>query len=1145
MYIIQDTYYKILIIMTSEKSYDNVESGSKPKIAEVAGIIKSITFPTKKDEPTKFRIYCPNMKQSFDGICELYCPLRIDDTIYALCLVDNQSKLKIIKPPFVQPAIDKNSVIQCFIRVFKTGFGPCNKLYNNIVDIAGDEESVIPFLSGIAQSWYDTRNSEILTMFHGLEPEEVTKLLQWWYRERNLRRLYLFGLNKKEINSCRMTCDDIYIKCMNNPYTVPSISLDKCDSILDRLNKPINHEERIRGSIVRILWKNVNESAWTGTPSRLLLKQFPDIKSHISILRDNYDIVTEMQTVYLKFQHKVETELCDIICKIASTDKIKYDTPVDQLVTLDDGSKIERFGAHFTRTLSEDQMKAVQGALDHKISIVTGGAGTGKCLAPGTKILMYNGSIINVEDVKTGDMIMGPDSSARIVLSTCSGNDQMFKIIPEKGQSFICNLPHILTLSGIKPYIDIFTINNKISYKVSYTIKGKLYDKYFDNAENSNNFISKLEPDIFDISLEDYLSKQNELNCYLFHQDIQFPFNKIDYIDFGFERNEISAYNIGINIGEYCKEGFLLKDSSTFENNLIQECKINSKEIRLEFLAGLSDSSLRIKDHNIVTKELRFVHNNDTKLIELLEFIGYSLGFMVVKDGDNILIYGNINKIPMKNLFNEEFENIERANYHKFNVLKLDNNKYHGFTLSGDGRFLLGDFKVTHNTTCLAEIIHNLELRSVSYAVCSFTGKAVARIREVTKRKNPCTIHRLIMNARSNPFERRKNQFEKDTTINLCQHILIDEASMVTEELFYDLMKTYPNVEKITFIGDVNQLQPIGWGSLFKELLKSETIPTYKLTTNYRVYTVDGERDGIILNANAIISHDIDYPFEFTFTSNFSIIEGPIERVYDIIQGCFSSAIKSNQLVVVAPFNKDLELINRKFQEYYTIGARSVTDSRGFKWMIGDRVMLTENDNEIGVFNGETGVIRDITITSILVDFGSSGCHEFLLEPSTNKRDYYPIGSSSSRYYRGNNTDEIFDGDEGERDEERTVKRLIHGYALTVDKSQGSEWDFVILFISEFNMGNFINKNRIYTALTRAKRCVWCVVTDLDAFNICAVKRPPFRCENLSKRLSNNLPHLPPFKITPPVSNLEMNNETGIEQVPQDYYDTGYDCDDY
>jgi hypothetical protein len=795
--------------------------------AEVTGIVTHV--PRKLTKPATFRIHCPNICKTFDAVCDLYCPVREGDTIHALCMFGPDGKLHVSRPPFVQPAMDRASIVQCFIIILRIGYGPATKIYNVISRIAGGDEQVIPFLSGLSQSWNDTHNTEILFMFGSIDSDDIKKLLNWWYRERNLRRLYLFGLTKKEINACRMTCDEIYQRCMTNPYTVPAIPIDKCDMILDRMNKRPNQDDRLRGMIVRIMWRNVHESGWTGTPTRFLTRQFPNIREHVPALKAEYGIVAEMETAYLKFQHQVETWVTEYMVNMKNQDVITYDTPVDERITLPDGRVIERMSPHFTREMSEEQQRSVQGALDHTICIITGAAGTGK-------------------------------------------------------------------------------------------------------------------------------------------------------------------------------------------------------------------------------------------------------------------------------------------------------------------------------TSVLGQIIHNLELRGVTYAVCSFTGKAVARIREVTKKRNPSTMHRLISNTRKNHLDKRSTQFEKDIPLMDYEYVIIDEASMVTTELLYDFLQAYPNIKHLILVGDVNQLPPIGWGSLFYQLVKSETIPTYRLTTNYRVYTTTGERDGIILNANAIITHDPQFPFEFVPTTNFSVIDGPIERVYDIVKGCFSAGIKAEQIVILSPYNRILSVLNETFQNIYNVGARYRTDSRGVKWMIGDRVMMTENDQDIGVFNGEQGTIRDLTDKAILVDFGYSGCHEFLLEPSHDDRANVPQGMTASYWRRGQMAEQVLDGDEGDTNDERTVKKLTHGYALSIDKSQGSEWDFVILCIQEFNTGSFLNKNRIYTALTRAKRCVWSVVSDPESFQVAAVKNPPFRSENLAKRLSARLPNLKPFRLPPPIKDLEMQNDLPImpdDDVPGDYFDTGFDADDY
>jgi hypothetical protein len=1173
--------------------------------AEVSGIVTRVDYGQRRGDPTRFKIHCPNMGKTFDAVCELFCPIRQGDTIYALCRIGLDSVLHVARPPFVQPAIDRDTMIQCFMRALKQGFGPAVKFYSTISKIAQGDENVIPFLTGIAQSWNDTHNCDILFMFHGIEHEDVKKLLGWWHRERNLRRLYLFGLTKKEINACRMTCDEIYQRCMVNPYTVPAIPLEKCDMILDQLNKTSDMNDKIRGSIVRMIWKRLNESGWTGVSTRILAKQFPDIKAHIEILRSDYDVVAEMELAYLKFPHKVEVWIAEFIINKCREDLIDYSTPIDEYVTKGEKT-IKRMSAHFTRELAEDQQKAVQGALDHGLCIVTGPGGTGKCVAKGTPILMFDGNIKKIESIKVGEYVMGPDSLPRRVLSKCLGVDDMFEIVPNKGKSFVCNTPHVITLKGFVPFLGFRTDRAK-GHIAIYSVRGCQKRKAFLTKEEAQIFIDSLQEDIFDIPLNEYMTRSYEHKrySYLFHVGITFPEQQVpmdpymigywlgdgksscaaittadpEIVQVYTERlanyqlelspvgpSDPITYRI-VGSGDNYRRPYAnqfscaLRDLDMLDNKHIPNVyKINSRQVRLQLLAGLVDS-----DGYAAQGYIEIIQKN-TRLADDIEYLAFSLGFMItrVECEKGCMYKGEMrNGIYQRmNIFGEGLEEIpvilprkqsaprkidKRATCLSFEVVPRGRGIYCGFELDGDGRFLLGDFLVTHNTTVLGQVVHNLELRGINYAVCSFTGKAVARIREVTKKRNPATMHRLISNTRKSQMDRKSNQFEKDIPLSEYEHVIIDEASMVTTELLYDFLQAYPNIQKLTLIGDVNQLSPIGWGSLFQQMLLSETIPTYRLTTNYRVYISEGERDGIILNANMIVAHDPLYPFEFITTSNFSIIDGPIERVYDIIKGCYTSGIRAEQLVIISPYNRPLDSLNRTFQTIYNDGSRSATDSRGTKWAIGDRVMLTENDADTGIFNGESGTIRDITSQAILVDFGSSGCHEFLLEP-TQERAYYDQGTTHSYGRRGQQMDSVLDGDEGDLDDERTVKRLKHSYAISIDKSQGSEWDFVIVYIDEFNVGSFINRNRIYTGITRAKRCCWMVVSDIDSLNTAAVKPSPKRCENLAKRISAQLPNLKPFKIASPIPALEMNGDMPIlpeDIIPQDAIDTGFDFDDF
>ena len=1118
----------IKITLNIKSPVQQVQQG--PQLAEVSGTITKVDFPATRNDPTTFRIHCPNINKTFDAVCSLYCPVRQGDTIYALCMIGPDQRLHLTRAPFVQPPLGKEYVTQCFTRIMKHGHNLSIKLFNIMSRMVGNDDAVIGHLSNIAQLWEDTHAETIISDFNGFEPDSIKKFLSWWHRERNLRRLYLFGLNKQEINACRATCDTIYERCVGNVYTLPAIPLEKCADIMDRQNKRPKAEDKIRGEIIRYIWLMLHRNGWSGVPTRMLMRQYPKIKDHVEALKEQYGMVAELETAYLIFPNRVEKFLCDYFAAKQRANNIEYDTPLDVQVTGKDNSVFTRHSAHYTRPMSEDQMKGVQGALDHTVSILTGGAGTGKCLGKNTPVFMYDGSIKMVQDLVCGDQLMGPDSKSRHISGLTTGFDNMYEICPSIGSPFVCNSVHMLTLSAFKPFV---VMENNTWY-ACFSTNGVQIRKVCGTRNHAEQFIATLDNDIIDVPLNEYIERKDRDDWLLYHVAVNFPEQNVAF----------NPYMIGFWLG-HGSEQFNHRISEAFGSDrdkyhhlarfakhLPLEYKVNSSHIRLQVLAGVIDKAGQFTENSIMITVGTEIAAKD------VEYLILSLGFMaeilrtptkfiVAMSGDNLQeipsVLHNRKKLQERNQY--------RANNVAFEVRPVGPGEYYGFQLSGDGRFLLGNFLVTHNTTCITQIVHNLELRGVSYALCSFTGKAVARLREVTKKRNSSTMHRLIARSKKDQLDLRNTQFEKDVPLAEYEHVIIDETSMVTSELMYDFLQAYPNIKRLTLVGDVNQLPPIGWGTMLQQLMKSETIPTYRLTTNYRVYTQTGERDGVILNANAIISHDAAYPFQFVSTSNFSLMEGPVERVYDIIKGCFAGGIAAEQIVVISPFNRFLDIINKTFQEIYNVGARFVVDSRCVKWMIGDRVMLTANDEEIGVFNGESGLISDLTEKAILVDFKQSGCHEFLLEPS-GERAYFGQGFTKNYYKNGGKATQVLDGDEGD-DDERTVKKLQHSYALTVDKSQGSEWDFVILYIPEFNNGSFLNKNRIYTAITRTKRCCWCVVSDIPSMEQASVKLAPWRCENLGRRLKETLPNLLPFQVAPKGAELlELTMKNDLKDMP-------------
>lgn len=161
------------------------------------------------------------------------------------------------------------------------------------------------------------------------------------------------------------------------------------------------------------------------------------------------------------------------------------------------------------RPYQEKQIADVFGALEKGITkqIISSPTGSGKCLGYNTEVLMYNGTIKKVQDVKVGDKLMSPDSTPRNVLSISNGYGEMVRIVPRKGISWECNLDHILTLV--------------------------------------NSYSKKSAVD--DISVFDYL--YNSSNYYKSGRKQYFPENGIDFPG-TYEELPIDPYFFGLFIGD-------------------------------------------------------------------------------------------------------------------------------------------------------------------------------------------------------------------------------------------------------------------------------------------------------------------------------------------------------------------------------------------------------------------------------------------------------------------------------------------------------------------------------------------------------------------------------------------------------------------
>lgn len=345
--------------------------------------------------------------------------------------------------------------------------------------------------------------------------------------------------------------------------------------------------------------------------------------------------------------------------------------------------------------------------------------------------------------------------------------------------------------------------------------------------------------------------------------------------------------------------------------------------------------------------------------------------------------------------------------------------------------------------------------------------------------------------------------------------IFIDEASMLNAELFYELITTMKRWQtkpfRLILVGDINQLPPIAWGSVMSAMMASKRVPIYRLTVNHRFNRDPAFRCGITINANNIIHYRPEIgPFAIEQTQNFIFRHTANDEALNSIKALIVDFKRANapidQVTILTPYNRDLHDLNMAFKAIYLPGQVSRTDIRGNNWGVGDRVAQTENDYNIDVMNGEEGRITEVRDTSILVAF-PNGVHEF----------FFPLTVTKEKRKRSEHDGNIL---LERKDAGLSTATLLHCFASTVHRSQGSEFFFTIIYLPSMGKGgNHLNLSLLYTAVTRARKA--CVVLSQEETYANAATNPiPFRCEYLSRRLVDAIPYA-----------LEEGESTGVPRM--------------
>ena len=316
--------------------------------------------------------------------------------------------------------------------------------------------------------------------------------------------------------------------------------------------------------------------------------------------------------------------------------------------------------------------------------------GTGKCWLKDTPILMYDGSVKMVQDIQVGDVVMGDDSTPRNVLSLGQGDDEMFDIVPRKGETYTVNSEHILVLKYSGKCL--ITGINTVSYFDKHTLKTKL--RSFASKEEAESFMAAMEADenkIVEIEVQDYLNLPPSMAMKLntFRRGVDFPEQSIDF----------NPYICGLALN----------------GAIPHSLKINSKNIRLHLLAGILDAKA-----DYLTKTKKFVVSGISEIMTKdVLYVARSLGFAAYMLSEKIMISGNgLHELPTLRFHGRLLKNICSRDplMSRITVKPRGRDHYYGFTLDGNNRLLMGDFTVTHNT-CTAIATASSSFEKEGYTV--------------------------------------------------------------------------------------------------------------------------------------------------------------------------------------------------------------------------------------------------------------------------------------------------------------------------------------------------------------------------------------------------------------------------------------------
>ena len=345
----------------------------------------------------------------------------------------------------------------------------------------------------------------------------------------------------------------------------------------------------------------------------------------------------------------------------------------------------------------------------------------------------------------------------------------------------------------------------------------------------------------------------------------------------------------------------------------------------------------------------------------------------------------------------------------------------------------------TGKTTLISAIIRICSVIGSRIMLAAPTGRAAKRMTETTGHEAK-TIHRLL------EYSRQKGGFQKNEDAPLdCDLLIVDETSMIDTLLMHHLLKAVPARAAFVMVGDVNQLPSVGAGNVLKDIIESRAVPVVELNEIFR----QARESSIIVNAHLINEGQVpnlrssqDKVDDFYFIEQ----EDP-QKVMELIIALVKERIPRrfgfdplDDIQVLTPMHRGVvggTNLNTELQKALNPGDEGVT-RMGRLFKLGDKVMQITNNYDKEVYNGDIGRILAI----------DAEAQEIIV--SIDNREI-PYGYSE-------------------------LDELVHAYAVSIHKSQGSEYPAVVIPILTQHY-ILLQRNLLYTGVTRGKKLVVIVGT--------------------------------------------------------------------